>query len=500
MGRQYPVYAMMMIAIVLFSSAQALGIGNVDYDAALRGRDSYSVIPKQTFVTIPDLADQVASSVQGAWVCEFTDDETLACGYEDFYAPSEGLYPGLTLFNVSNDNLELTDIIYVPAGTGLASAAVSANADHPVGAMSLYTPQPLPFPVPIILRPHVFEMPFYPFDLQTKTYSQVPSLVINILDVDPEAYTATISYTGIAGFSKSGVYVMLTYAVGAPTGAFPAEQIVGNRFAILELINDATDYIVHDIVDSPDSGKPGLYTFAQKAIGETQPNDDNVDDWIIAANNWNLSLPLGNSSQLLYYTFDKTTKTLTFKDQEWAPQYIQGVGYDSKNERAWIICNNAVEDGFSVDQDVRLPYENPAVEKGKNLRWHEIKRNQGTLKYDGGIDLKEDGIQVQPSRDGKRLFTTSASAIVNDVFPAAFNPLSPIGRRYAPNTVKSWIIKNNQDPILVASSAASPLAFALATNSDDTRLAVGGQDTYENVAGRSAGQRGMQLYSVDDDN
>lgn len=489
-----------LLVLVLASAACAAARDSnlLRSKAQLTGLASRSVVPVANFTNIPGLVDSFSASVQGPWVVEFLDAATAVSGYENFYATDANVYPGLVAFDVAQDALNQTDIVYVPAGTGLASSAVSANPARPYAAMSFYTPIPAIPGLPDIVQPHNFQVSVY--KLANGKFSDAPSLVIPQAAIDPEAYTATISYNGIAGMSKDGRFLVYTYAIGAPSGAFPAQVIVGNRFAVVELLDDATAYAVRAIVDSPATEKPGFASFAQKAIMEERPGEAGVYDVIIAVNSWNLANPLGITAQLAAYKFDDASSAFELQGTEWAPQYIQGVGYDAAKARAWIICNGVDVDGTGTDQVPRAPYANPAVDKSANLRMHELDRATGAFTYEGGVDLQADGIQVQPSRSGKLLFATTAPAITNDLFVTFDNPLTPVGRRYAPNVVTAFSVNGAGKLQQEWSAAASPLAFALGASPADDRLIVAGQDTYEAIGTRFVGQRGTQLYKVSKSN
>lgn len=458
---------------------------------------SVSVIPIANFTNLPGLTEILSSTVEGPWVCEFLDEATVVCGYENFYAPEGDLLPGLVTYKIVGDDLVLTDIIYAPAFVGIASSAVSANPARPYAAMSYYESmiQPRnPF------LPHVFSMPVYDVDVATGAFSAAPLQVINIADVDPEAWTLSIAYNGIAGMSKDGRFLVLTYGVMGVSplpSPFPNNvNIVENRFAILELSADGASYDVRAIVPSVSAEKLGYTSFAQKAIMEAVPGDAEMYDVGIAVNSWNLLDPLGITAQVAYYQYNATSYDFVLGGQSWSPQYIQGVAMDVDKRRIWSICNGVANNGVSVDQNPRQPYDNPAVHKTANLRLDEFDRDTGALAYAGGVNLGADGIQVQPSRDSKILYTTSAPALSNDLFLTLTNPVSPIGRRYAPSITSSYSVKGNGELDLEWTTAGSPLTFAIASSPSDERLVVSGQDTFKQIGPRVVGQRGTQLYAV----
>lgn len=489
---------MLLLLLISGNHAQDTSAPMLRADAKLRLLDAYSAIPVEEFLNIPDLQKRLGAAVQGGWVAEFVRDDLVATGYENFYN-SDNVFPGVVLYNTTDDQLVETDRVPVPAFAGLASSAVSANADRPLTAMSLYESVGVPG---VAFLPHRYTIRIDRFNVQTGQFDDAPALEFDLSQVDDDIYNATIAYNGVAGMSKDGRYLLLTYGIGVPAPpGFPFGQVLtGNRYAMAELAADGSSLTVLAILDSPPTDKVGLHSFPQKAIMTPMKSDSTVYNVLVPTNSWNLAAPFGTTAQMCYYTFDTKTNAFAAHGCVWAPQYIQGAGYDTERGRFYGICNGVTDNGLSANQIQRQPYDNPAVDKSYNLRMHAINEQARTITYRGGVNTYSDGIQVQPSRDGKTLFTVTAPAIFNSVFSTASNPISPVGRLFAPNTGTTYSVRGNGVLVMQDSAALAPLTFGVGFDSTGNRVAVSGQDTYAQLDGVFAGLQGNQLFELSKSN
>ncbi|MCA1799897.1 MAG: hypothetical protein LC650_01200 [Actinobacteria bacterium] len=466
--------------------------------AKLTTLDAYSAIPIDDFITIPDLQRRVGTAAQGGWVAEFVTDNVVATGFENLYN-IDNVFPGVILYNTFGDELAETDRIQVPPFVGLASSAVSANEARPLTAMSFYESVGLPG---VAFLPHKYTVRIDRFDVQTGQFDATPALEYDLSQVDPDFYNATIAYNGVAGMSKDGRYLVLTYGTGTPAPpGFPFSQfLTGNRYAIAELAADGSSLTILAILDSPPTGKPGIFSFAQKAIMTPMKRDGSVYNVLIATDSWNLQAPFGTTAQMCYYTFDTATNAFDEHGCVWAPEYIQGVGYDTENQLLYGIGNRIADGDITASQIPRTPYDNPAEDKTYNLRIHEIDEKKREISYKGGLDTQSDGIQVQPSRDGKTLMTVTAPAITTSVFSTMNNPLSTIGRLFSPNMATTYTVRGKGKLEMQDSAVVAPLTFGIGFDSSGDRAFMSGQDTYVDVDGNVAGLKGNQLFGISKSN
>lgn len=457
--------------------------------------DSISSIPKSQFIAQSDLIDSVSATVQGAFNSTFVQDSgkrRLLVGYENFYATAANTFPALVSYDTTNDQLTEVSRVYCRNSTGLSNSVVSASNTLRYGASSTYAGIYVPG-VPFL--PNTFSIELHTYDANG-VFSQSPSVAFNLKQLDVDFYDATISYNGLAGISTDGEYLIATYATGSIPGL-----ITGQKLQILKVAADCTALSAKAKIETPVTNIPNMYSFPQGAIMWKQAVESTKYNIISAMNSWNFSNPLGKTSQMAYYVYDTVTDTLELKSTEWVSQYIQGFDVNITNSTAYSVTNSVSENGISILQNARAPFNNPAVDKSYELKLWKIDENAGTISYSGGTDMNRDGVQIRSSHDGKTLAVTSSPAIANDVFITSANPLSPIANRYGPSIVKTYKIAGDfiEDG---DTAAASPLAFGLAWTDDDSILAVSGQATFRQISlssppmTSSAGMKSDQLYTV----
>lgn len=265
---------------------------------------------------------------------------------------------------------------------------------------------------------------------------------------------------------------------------------------ILSIADTLDSYEIVAVSDTVPTTVSGFYSFLQ--YGFMSSRDSEGKEWTVATGepSWNLQNPFGVDASAAFYLLDTELGTLTLQDSKLLPQYPQGVGYCEKKGYLFTSLNQ-VGTGPSVRQDPIAPYSNAAADKESEIQIFEIKENQGTLEYLGGIDIDTSGVQIRPSDDCKLMATTVASSsLFNYLLDDFTDPFSPVTRWFAPTSVQLYEIKGKKVEATGAITSASPLPFALQFYDDDTKLFVGGQSTYQLKGGLTTGQKGEAIYSV----
>lgn len=464
-------------------------------------KDSYSSIPLSLFAQYPNLSDDLSGAVAGVFNSTFVNDSNtrrLFTGYENFYVATANTYPALVSYDTTDDKLTEVSRVYVKQYSGTANTVLSSNPERRYGIVSTYQSIAAPR-IPFIKNSFILDVHTYD---QNGVFVQNPVLSYDIKQLDPNYYDASISYNGLAGISTDAKYILVTYAVGGPA----VGAVTGQKLEIMEISQDGTTLTSRAKIDTPPTEKPGLHSFPQGSIMFLQKNSTTKYNIISAMNSWNLANALGTTSQMSYFVFDSVADTLVLKDTQWVSQYIQGYDVDIANMLAWSVTNSTNTINVSIKQNGYLPYDNPAIDKDYELKAWKINETLGKIVYNGGVSLKQDGIQVRASPNGKVLAITSSPVILTDVYPSTANALSPIAGRYGPCVLKVYRLRKNGSLEECDSSAASPLSFGLAWSEDSATLAVSGQTVYRTVtvqtpfgaSTRTAGIKSDQLYNVID--
>lgn len=476
----------------------SLVVGNslLASDFHLDLRSSSSVISPSKYQQYPDLYSAQSSALQGSFyaaVIETSTTKLLFSGYEGFYAPYPDVYPSAVLYNVSGHELLETSRLFVPAGSGQTNALISSDPNNRYIAISRYTP--IGFVSPYVTHSFIIYLHNYSVD---GVIDPISCASYDLSQLAPNFYNKSIAYTGLSGISSDGKWLLATYAVGYPY----IGGVTGQKHVLLRVADDHTSLTASVTIDTLPTGFNSLFSFPQKNVLFPTISDPTKYHFVSADNSWNLTDPLGFTSSVSSYIFDSIANTLTFVDSSFIAQYIQGFSVDHKNHLVYTISNEVSSNGVSTLQFARVPYNNAAADKDSELRAWKLNVD-GKLLYQGGLELGSDGIQVQPSPNGKFLAVTYASIIGNDVQYTTFTGLGNISRIYSPTVVNLYKVKVTGKGVsldLLDTSSASPLSFGLAFDSDSCMLAVAGQSTYRVLPnGYRAGQKDTQIYEISEE-
>lgn len=485
----------LILVVLVIGLATASSLLNSDIQLKLKG--SYSSISQSKYQQYPDIYSAQSSNVQGSFSATLFETSTtklLFAGYEGFYAPYPDVYPSAVFYNVEGGNVVEVSRLSVPAGAGQTNAFVSTTPGNRYVAITRYIP--IGFVSPY--ASHNFILYIHNYS-DAGVIDPVPTLVYNLANLAPaNFYNKSVSYTGLSGISVKGDVLQVTYAVGLPyLGA-----ITGQKHALLKVSSDHASVTLSVAVDTLPTGFPSLYSFPQKTVLFQTCYDNNKYHFVSADNSWNITSPLGFTASVSSYIFDSVANTLVLADSSAVAQYIQGFSVDRKNNIVYAITNEVSSDGVSVLQFPRVPYVNNASDKDTELHAWKL-NNNGKLDYQGGLELASDGIQVEPSPNGKYLAVSYAGIIGNEVQYTSFTGLGNISRVFSPNTVNLYKVKVSPHGVslnLLDTSSASPLSFGLAFDAKSKALAVVGQSTYRVLpGGYRVGQKDTQLYEISDD-
>ena len=457
--------------------------------------DSVSSMPVQNFTLYPNLTDAVATSVQGAFNARILDlgaKKIALTGSENFYAPFANVYSTAVSYDITNGLLNEVSRLFVPKNVGTSNTVISPNPLKRYVATSRYQSV---FST-VFYLPHIYTIQLNSFDANG-VINQTPSLVFNMLSLNPLFYNDTIAYNGICGVSDDGKYLLNTYALRS---GYPG-LIIGQKYAMMKVADDLSSLDLKATIDTAPTGIPSLYSFCQGSVMWKLKNSNTKYGVVIAEDSWNFTNILGLTAQISYYVFDEADNSFVHKASDWVSQYIQGYDVDTNKGRVYTISNAVSSDGVVPQQNARMPYDNPSVDKDSELRVWKLDENAETLTYKGGVNLNMDGIQVNAAKDGRKLLVTAAPAIAVDIFLTPFPALGAYSFRYGNTVVTAYRVSGEGDVNLnqESQSSASPLAFGLAFDDSCELALVCGQSTYLSLDGNLVGMKNTQLYEITDD-
>lgn len=480
--------------------------------AAINLQSSISVTPIETYLSNPSLADDFASTIQGAFNGGFVEDSVTSQlsyiqAYENGYATVDNIFPALVSYGVSPDgNLTSfpTSIIYCPIGTGISAGVISDAPGFEYGAISTYS-NALGGSTGFS-TPHEFRIQMHRFS--NGVFEPTPFVDVDMAEIATFAfggikyYNASLSYNGIAGVSSDGKYVVLTYAVGLDRAAIIMSQVlivcrVNAEMGTLEVVATITTpaTFLPNFQVNPNLSLP-YNSFPQTSrMWKTGPTTYTL---VVAYNSWVLLDPLGKTSQVTVYVVDVDAGTIEQRSTDFVPQYIQGM--DVNEERNQVYANlNGVTTGPSARTIDNRPYVNSAVDKDSEFRvWDITSTNE--LRYVGGLDTGMDGVQVHWITGTNMIALTSSPVVFVDVFATGTSSTSSVARRWLPGVVQIYKRRGSKKFSLESSSPTAALPFAIA--SKNGLLAVGGQGTYRKLGipgftQREGGLDDLQMFVLD---
>ena len=403
----------------------------------------------------------------GPFSAEFVGDLFVVPETSFEFLPADLTLPLFTIFRTRNGQLELTAQVNIPQGVVVPASAVSPNAKRPLVAALQVTEE------------NVATIVLYAFNATGTIVEPISTFELATLDAFVN-FNETAEL--IAGFSNDGRYLAITYSVGPDAEG----GIIENRLAILRVTRDGQlEFVTEEVI--PRAGEEVLFV-QQNIVFERLPNGEYV---LIAGYNTFVEDPLapGNAARLITYRFNASDATLLTIGDIPVNQAIIGYDLHPCLDRLLVLTREAAIGGLSVLQEPEPPFPG-APAPGDELRLYELDADAdaGALTLIASHDLGARGSKVRWSNSGKLVAITFLAA---PSVPGATGTLEePVIAQAAPPSVLAILAYDRKRDCLTFEDVkvASPFAFGLAWNRDDTLLGVAGVP--------SQAQKDIQLYAV----
>lgn len=455
-----------------------------------------STISLTTFITTPLLDDDIAAETAGCFNSELFESsisKTFVIGWESFYPAFNNTSPLFSLYNGSNGQLVLSDVIFAPYDNEITDSVISPNPAVPFVATNLGIPI---YPLPVnesAFVPNNYVVRVWNFNLTTGKFNQTPVNNFQMDSVDPDFYNSSVAYNGVFVVSEDGKLAVMTYAVGV----YP-EYITGQKHIVLAVSENGAVLTPGGSCDTAPSGIPDIYSYAQTARMWPDAHHSELYHLVVAENAWNFSYIIGSTAQVSYYRYNTTSKVLSHVVSDWTSTVIQYMDIDIPNQRIFVTGSHVdLGNGFS---QIPNPYfENGASSPLENLRVWNLDTKAGTLTYAGGVIFTEDAVGVAVSSDGKLLAVTLTPLIYDNLLNTPDAPLGNPALRWENTHVELYKVSGNGQLKSAAQSAgAPPLSFCLNFDADSDQLFIAGQPTANGVDGGIVGAKDVVLLGLVD--